>query len=117
TTVSVEYFYPNDYHCRVVHFLEILQKKYCAADIYKDVLSFTNESNFRIDIANEDGYGVNGVKYTLHIGDYTYDFADWGFSGDFDKLALPEIILNQIRNSFMYRYVTEQKNKFFPLIQ
>jgi hypothetical protein len=111
TEFSTAHLYENDYHCQVVHFLNILQKKYCWEDIYNDVMAFTNPSNYQNEQKVENNKCFQKITFKLHIWKYVHEFYE-GIQNciDYNKEWLVEMLTVEIRHSFIYNYFLEKNN-------
>ncbi len=116
TEFSTEHLFENDYHCQMVHFLNILEKKYCFDDLARDISAFTDPGNFSPQKELSETYCMYRLNFKLRIQDLSYDLYGWNeYCSAFEtnkKEILEHFIdyaISDIQNSFIYRYTIERK--------
>jgi tetratricopeptide (TPR) repeat protein len=115
TEFSAKHFAVDDYHCKMMDFLHILQKKYSYCDISSDVRKFTDTSNYNPLKVFEHNSCIYKMNFSLKLRDYTYNLYGWDehcYNLDTNREAIRKDLLEaatrEIKNSFIYQYFLEE---------
>ncbi|HEX7847387.1 MAG TPA: hypothetical protein VF476_16415, partial [Chitinophagaceae bacterium] len=115
TEFSTNHLFENDYHCQMLHFISVLEKKYGFCKLYADVLNIPAITNLLPIKEQENNSCYYELKFKVTLGDYSRQLNGWAIDcptyevkkEEMDK-TYSEFFSRDLRNSFIYRYFLEK---------
>ncbi len=113
--ISTAHLFENDYHCKMAHFIGILEKKYSSSRIYEDVLKLPDSNNFKVLKNEKDGSCYYEFGFRLVLGDHSHFLYGWvencpayESKKEDSNDTYSDVLSAELKKSFIYRYYTER---------